>query len=296
MARRYWVKFEWDPWRNDPLLRRCSKETRGFWIDCIAAMEDESERTQTSVYEIEGSPDEICRIVTCTREEFDRSVAELRRTNAASVRENQGLVKIISRRLLKLANLREYNRLKQQESRERRAVKIESNASSKDIELRKNQKESEKKDKKEKTKKEEPASQGAKPPAPAKKKKADRDERIDHPAIKAVVEVMAQYPVKDLWNRIIREIGDKPDLAFLTACYETWRGFNGNKQNLEEWLFTPHKTGKLPTRFTEQRNGTGSKQNNPGNSGDRNEQRINERREIVDQLLADDLAEQGLPS
>jgi hypothetical protein len=126
----FWFKFEWDSWRNDPQLRRCSKETRGFWIDCIAAME------ALGTFFLEGTPEEICREVVADRGEFDRSIAELSRHGAATVEKNQEVVKVISRRLLKKANLTEYNRLKQQEHRSKVAVNIESSPPSKDIEIK----------------------------------------------------------------------------------------------------------------------------------------------------------------
>ncbi len=147
----YWFKFEWDGWRNDPQLRRCCKETKGFWIDCIAAMEE------LGTYFLEGTPEDICRDVVATRQEFDRSISELFRTNAATIYisslknseisvknlqkidANHEIVKIVSRRLLKKANLTEYNRLKKRESRGHKNVKVDvktlSRASSKDKSL-----------------------------------------------------------------------------------------------------------------------------------------------------------------
>jgi hypothetical protein len=109
----FWFKFEWDVWRNDKQLRRCSKETRGFWIDCIAEMESQQ------TYFLQGTPEEICREVTADRGEFDRSIAELSRHGAATIEKSQETVKIICRRLLKKLSTTEYNRLKQQERRSR---------------------------------------------------------------------------------------------------------------------------------------------------------------------------------
>jgi hypothetical protein len=129
-----WFKFEWNAWRNDPQLRRCSKETRGFWVDAIAVMEE------LDTYFIEGTVDELCRDLVCTEGEFTRSIAELVRTNAATVVKNQDSVKIISRRILKAHNLTEYNRLKKQEERDKKAVKAMSNDSSKNRVLEKKDK------------------------------------------------------------------------------------------------------------------------------------------------------------
>jgi len=126
----FWFKFEWDAWRNDKQLRRCLKETRGFWIDCIALMEEQQ------TFFIEGTPAEICRDVVAERGEFDRSIAELNRTGAATVEKCQEVVKLVSRRMLKKLNLTEYNRLKQQESRAGIASRSGQDPPSKDIEFK----------------------------------------------------------------------------------------------------------------------------------------------------------------
>jgi hypothetical protein len=128
--KKFWSKFEFRQWRDDKDLKRCSKETRGFWIDCIAEMED------SETYFVEGTQAELMRMLSCTADEFERSVEELERTNAASVSKNQGFVKIVSRRLLKAINLKEYNKLKQREHRRQENVKSVSNAPSKDIEIK----------------------------------------------------------------------------------------------------------------------------------------------------------------
>lgn len=126
----FWFKFEWDAWRDDRQLRRCSKETRGFWIDCIAEME------KHNTYFLEGTPDEIGRDVGANQGEVDRSLAELTRTGAANITEYQGVVKIMSRRLLKKHDLTEYNRIKQQECRERKVSSECQDLPSKDIEIK----------------------------------------------------------------------------------------------------------------------------------------------------------------
>ena len=86
------------------------------------------------------------------------------------------------------------------------------------------------------------------------------DERRNHPAIKMIVAITCRYPLKDTWNRIIRELGNNPDSEFFTCTYEIWRSVNGNPNNLEKWLFEPNKTGKPPEIFgRENQNGTNQK-------------------------------------
>lgn len=67
-----------------------------------------------------------------------------------------------------------------------------------------------------------------------------------HPAIKMVQSILRRYPTKDLWDRIIREIGENPDVEFFKSSFEIWRSVNGNPNNLEKWLFIPNQTKKPP--------------------------------------------------
>jgi len=98
------------------------------------------------------------------------------------------------------------------------------------------------------------------PRPPAKQKPADV--RINHPAVQMVKNITKRFPPKDKWDRIIREIGnkrkigDKPITDFFRESWEEWRGYGGDYNNLNEWLFKPNITGKLPQRF--ERNGNGN--------------------------------------
>lgn len=62
----------------------------------------------------------------------------------------------------------------------------------------------------------------------SKKHKSSKDERSDHPAIQAIRTVMGRYPPKTVYNRVIAELGDTPDIARLTSVVEEWslRGYN----------------------------------------------------------------------
>ncbi len=76
-----------------------------------------------------------------------------------------------------------------------------------------------------------------------------KDQRIRHPAIRMVREISGRFPHKDLWNRVIREIGDNPDTEFFRASWEIWRSFDGKPTNYEKWLFEPNNRGKPPEVF-----------------------------------------------
>ncbi len=84
------------------------------------------------------------------------------------------------------------------------------------------------------------------------------DHRRFHPAVQMVKEITGRTPKKEFWDRVIREIGSKPKTEFFRKSFERWRGFDGNPQNLEKWLFIPNKTGKIPEPFGEKFNGNGN--------------------------------------
>jgi hypothetical protein len=102
----WWFKFEIPAWRNSPELRRCSLETKGFWIECVAIMRD------LGVPHIKGSCEEIARSVGCFPEEAQRCVEELKRTNTADVTLRNGEVTLKSRKYAKELKAKEMTRLR----------------------------------------------------------------------------------------------------------------------------------------------------------------------------------------
>lgn len=104
-----------------------------------------------------------------------------------------------------------------------------------------------------------PVGESVSPPTNVKPPKKIKviDERNKHPAIVMVHQIFTRYPHKDLWERIIREIGDSPDTEFFQASYELWRSVNGNPANLEKWLFEPNKKKALPEIYGKE-NGNGA--------------------------------------
>jgi hypothetical protein len=78
-----------------------------------------------------------------------------------------------------------------------------------------------------------PARAPRKPSTPSQPK----DERRTHLAVQAVKSVMGRWPRKEVWDRIIREVGDKPDLKKMRECYEVWQSRGHAPDNLDGWLF-----------------------------------------------------------
>jgi hypothetical protein len=80
------------------------------------------------------------------------------------------------------------------------------------------------------------AEKSAKQPKPKKAKL--KDERLEHPAIKCAHAVGGKFPPKELWDDIIKTVGDSPDGEYMAVCRKEWvrRGYNPNAWTwLTEW-------------------------------------------------------------
>ena len=254
-VQRFWFKFEWQKWLGDRELHRCSLETRGFWIECIALMEE------AETWLLEGTIAELANLIGCSPSVAKRCIDDLEANNAAKIlrtkvqksAKSQDLVKVVSRRLLKRYNLREYNRLAKQKEREKRNVKPVSNPISKDKSLREERIE-EKKELREAT---------ASPPAPDPQPDSppSEDRRRSHPAIVALHAVTGIYPPKEIWDELIDRMGFDVDVGKLKTCFTKWRARGYSKTNYEgiiDWYHDgiPAERGKG--------NGT-NRRNNQGN-------------------------------
>lgn len=134
----WWFKFEWARWLGARDLHRCSLETRGFWIECIALMEE------AETWFLEGTMAELANLIGCSPVIVKRSVDDLERNNAAEIMrtkvqknaKSQEIVKIVSRHILKRVNLKEYNKLAKRKERQRKNVKPMSSFPSKELEIK----------------------------------------------------------------------------------------------------------------------------------------------------------------
>jgi hypothetical protein len=86
------------------------------------------------------------------------------------------------------------------------------------------------------TKREEKPERAAKP----------RDPRLDHPALKAVIEVKGSYPQKETWDLVIKVVGDVPDIGRMRHCWVAWRARDFKPMNLG-WLIDWYVNG-IPER------------------------------------------------
>lgn len=129
-VKKFWFKFEWAAWLNDRELHRCSLETRGFWIECIALMEE------SESWFVEGTMQQIANLIGCTPAVAKRCIDDLVFNKAAEIVKNGQNVKVASRRLMKAYNLREYNKLAKRKERAKKNVNVPSSGHSKDKSFR----------------------------------------------------------------------------------------------------------------------------------------------------------------
>jgi hypothetical protein len=98
-------------WLADPAVSKCAPATRGIWIDALCAMH-EGGRTGR----LEGTVEQMARILRCTPAEFESAKADLKATKTADVTERNGavtlIVTLINRRMLREHKKREQSRLR----------------------------------------------------------------------------------------------------------------------------------------------------------------------------------------
>lgn len=106
MTKNWWFPFEFRIWRTDTALRRCSLETRAFWIEVLCIMHETDKSTLT------GSPQELARLIGCESSEVMKCATELKQTETADVTLGNGFVTIVSRRRNRELSDREQTRLR----------------------------------------------------------------------------------------------------------------------------------------------------------------------------------------
>lgn len=101
----WWFKFEYSKW-DDPELRSCTMETQGFWLRAYATMR------KSGVCSIAGTVTDLVRMIGCTPEEAERSIAELKDKKVADVTQSNKNVTLTSRHLKKALKIKKQTRLR----------------------------------------------------------------------------------------------------------------------------------------------------------------------------------------
>lgn len=96
-------------WLTDVNLSRCGMATRGFWMDCLAAMWLSGTRGELRDHTYE----ELARLCRCSPTEARVAVEELRVTETADVTLRDGVVTLRNRRMLRDDSRRKSSRSRQ---------------------------------------------------------------------------------------------------------------------------------------------------------------------------------------
>jgi len=208
----WWFKFDWEEWRGDTDLGRCSLESQGFWIRCICAMH------AAEVAELAGTPHELARLIGCFPDELMRCLLELKKNNAADVIIGNGFVSVVSRRRQRELKAKEYNRLQVQAHRQ----KVKCN----DDVIVQSKSKSKKKEKEEELRE----ASASPPPAPE-----TSDTLEHHPLISGINAVAGRYPPKEIWDDLTGQVGANVDQVKLKTCFTKWRARGFNPQNFQGW-------------------------------------------------------------
>lgn len=123
MTKNWWFKFDFKVWRTDSDLRRCSFETRGFWLECLCVMHE------SDAFKLSGSYEELGWLIGCSPDVVARCCVELKRTNTADVTLGNGNVTLLSRRMKRDLNVKKQTRLRVQKHRSNADVTVQSKES-----------------------------------------------------------------------------------------------------------------------------------------------------------------------
>ena len=105
-------------WLSDPQLKMASFTVKGIWADFLAYMWSAPERGK-----IEGTREQICRLLGATNDEFDQFLSQAETLHFCdTVTPDNGNITIINRRMNREHIAKNNNRLRQKNFRERKRI------------------------------------------------------------------------------------------------------------------------------------------------------------------------------
>lgn len=106
-----WFPFFPSDWTNDPQLSMCEPATRGIWIDAICLLH------QLRSGDLSGTSAQLARALRCSESQLAHAITDLQTTGAADVTQRNGKVTLTCRRVARLLNERNGNKMRQQRFR-----------------------------------------------------------------------------------------------------------------------------------------------------------------------------------
>jgi hypothetical protein len=235
------LQFYPGDWRKDPGVQSLNYFDRGVWFEILCLMHESSERGKLLLNSQPMPDDALATILGLDKQILTTTLNTLLTYGVASRDEETGA--LINRRMVKDEILRQVRTeagkkggnpvLVKQRATKRRAVR-----------QAKHNQEGEAGDKQIPT----PSSSSSSSTSSSEEKKEGRvakprDPRLDHPALKAVIEVKGSYPHKDTWDLVIKVVGEEPDVERLRSCWVTWRAKGFQPMNLG-WLTDWYVNGR----------------------------------------------------
>lgn len=113
MGKRPAFQFYTGDWLKDEQLRKCGLAAKGFWMDMLCFIDQSGKGSVT------GTLKELARMAGCDSSEAEAAIAELQRTETATVTERNGEITLTNRRMEREAKEKSANALRQKRHREK---------------------------------------------------------------------------------------------------------------------------------------------------------------------------------
>ncbi len=110
-----WMKWYAADWLRDPQLSLCTSATRGVWSDLVSAM-----HLSDQTGELSGTREQLAQLARCSAVEMAQALTDLRTTGAADVKERNGTVTVINRRMSREHKKRQLDAARQDRARHRK--------------------------------------------------------------------------------------------------------------------------------------------------------------------------------
>lgn len=228
------LQFYPGDWRKDPGVQSLTYEERGIWIEILFLMHESDSRGTLTLNGHPISDERLAILLKLDKQKITTVITTLLELGVASLCPKTGA--LMNRRMVRdeeiISKRRESGRKGGNPAFEAGKHNPYYNQADKQRDKQTNKQV----DKRKIT----PSSSSSTSITSSEEKKErreakPRDPRIDHPALKAVVEVKGSYPHKDTWDLVIKVVGEEPDVGRLRECWVAWRAKGFAPMNLG-WL------------------------------------------------------------
>jgi len=249
-----WVKL-YTEINRDPKMLRLTWAQRGIWSALLALAGEIDDQDEDGITGYVGPLDDVALLIRCDDDEFSEAIRAFAERGMVENREGiLYLSRYVERQQRAPSNAREAVTERVQRHRRRQADGCNEDVTSLHAQCNEDvtrlqrgvtPSDSDSDSDSDSEADAERAAAAPQPRARAGPPRLQADARKDAPIIQAVREIMRAYPPKGVWDKLIRDICDPPDLAKMRVCYETWCARGYKPMNLA-WLFEWYVQGIPP--------------------------------------------------